>query len=117
MFLEILTIYHFGFLMYLHISVQTLHGIKLLKKILTEISNKNDQQFFSTLEFNWFFRESAIVSILLFFVISRYKNSRHQLGYWVVPVSLLSLNALQILETPLSSQPRKTDFSKSVSYR
>ena len=32
--------------MYLHISVQTLHGIKLLKKILTEISNKNDQQFF-----------------------------------------------------------------------
>ena len=46
MFLEILTIYHFGFLMYLHISVQTLHGIKLLKKILTEISNKNDQQFF-----------------------------------------------------------------------
>ena len=46
MFLEILTIYHFGFLMYLHIPVQTLHGIKLLKKILTEISNKNDQQFF-----------------------------------------------------------------------
>ena len=46
MFLEILTIYHFGFLMYLHISVQTLHGIKLFKKILTEISNKNDQQFF-----------------------------------------------------------------------
>ena len=46
MFLEILTIYHFGFLMYLHISVQTLHGIKLLKKILTESSNKNDQQFF-----------------------------------------------------------------------
>ena len=46
MFLEILTIYHFGFLMYLHISVQTLHGIKLLKKILTEISNKNDPQFF-----------------------------------------------------------------------
>ena len=46
MFLEILTIYHFGFLMYLHISVQTLHGIKLLKKILTEISNKNDQQLF-----------------------------------------------------------------------
>ena len=32
--------------MYLHISVQTLHGIKLLKKILTEISNKNDPQFF-----------------------------------------------------------------------
>ena len=46
MFLEILTIYHFGFLMYLHILVQTLHGIKLLKKILTESSNKNDKHTF-----------------------------------------------------------------------
>ena len=32
--------------MYLHIPVQTFHGIKLLKKMLAEISNKNYQQFF-----------------------------------------------------------------------
>ena len=32
--------------MYLNNPVQTLHGIKLLKKILTESSNKNDKQFF-----------------------------------------------------------------------
>ena len=32
--------------MYLNNPVQTLHGIKLLKKILTESSNKNDPQFF-----------------------------------------------------------------------
>ena len=46
LFLEILTFYHFGFLMYLHIPLQPLYGIKLLKKILTESSNKNDKHTF-----------------------------------------------------------------------
>ena len=46
MFLEILIFYLFGFLIYLHIPVQTLYAIKLLKKILTESSNKKDKKFF-----------------------------------------------------------------------
>ena len=41
-FLEILTFYHFEFLIYLHI----LDGIKLFKKILTESSNKNNKKCF-----------------------------------------------------------------------
>ena len=32
--------------MYLHIPLQPLYGIKLLKKILTESSNKNDKHTF-----------------------------------------------------------------------
>ena len=37
------------------------------------------------------------MSVPLFFIISRYSDSRFQLGYWVVPFHLLPLNTLQIL--------------------
>ena len=53
--------------MYLHIPVQTLHGIKLFKKILTGSSNKNDKQFFVHWNLISFIEsQSAIVSIRLF---------------------------------------------------
>ena len=69
---------------------------------------------FVTLEFNRFYRESAIISIPLFFLISRYTNSRLQLGYWVVPVHLLSLNTLQIVSQ--EKRQNSCSSSKSVSY-
>ena len=58
--------YYFGFLMYLNNPVQTLHGIKLLKKMLMESSNKNDKQCFLPWNLTGFI-ESQPLSVFLYF--------------------------------------------------